>query len=75
MTVHKNIAALWDMDGVIADTSAFHFQSWVVAFKPEGINFTRVHFDRAFGMANIDIIPMVFGKPVPAAMIKRIGDY
>ncbi|MDD5189631.1 MAG: HAD family phosphatase [Dehalococcoidales bacterium] len=70
-----NIAVLWDMDGVIADTSTYHFQSWQIAFKPEGIDFTKAHFKHAFGMANIDIIPMVFGKKVAAAKIEAIGDY
>jgi len=73
--INKNIAVLWDMDGVIADTSKYHFQSWVIAFKPEGIKFTQTHFERAFGMANIDIIPMVFGNRVSIDKINAIADF
>jgi len=69
------LAALWDLDGVIVDTSSYHFQSWQAAFQPEGIVFTRDHFKFAFGMANIDIIPKVFGKKVPMEKIKSVGDY
>jgi len=75
VTHDRNIAVLWDMDGVIADTSKYHFQSWVIAFKPEGIKFTQIHFERAFGMANIDIIPMVSGKRVSIDKINAIADF
>ncbi len=68
-------AVLWDLDGVIVDTSEYHFQSWQQAFQPQGIYFTREHFKHAFGMANIDIIPLIMGKPVPYTTIKAIGDF
>lgn len=71
----KNIAVLWDMDGVIADTSKYHFEAWVIAFKKEKITFTRAHFARAFGMANIDIVPMVFGTKVPLQKLNAIADF
>ena len=47
---------LWDLDGVLADTAEFHFQSWSKALAELGIPFTREFFNAHFGQ-NLSGIP------------------
>ena len=44
-----NAAVIWDMDGVIADTAAYHFQAWRDAFQKRGVKFTEADFRHSFG--------------------------
>jgi beta-phosphoglucomutase len=54
-------AAIWDMDGVIADTVEYHFQVWKEEFAKKGINYTMGHFLRFFGQRNDTIIKDALG--------------
>lgn len=40
---------IFDMDGVIADTVEFHYQSWVRVAEEEGVPFTREKYRRMTG--------------------------
>jgi HAD superfamily hydrolase (TIGR01509 family) len=37
---------LWDMDGVIVDSSSFHFAAWQETFVQRGVKFTQENFRR-----------------------------
>jgi acyl-coenzyme A thioesterase PaaI-like protein len=52
---------LWDMDGVIADSSLFHFTAWQETFATRGIEFTKEDFTRLFGTRNDFIIRNTLG--------------
>jgi len=58
-------AAIWDMDGVIADTAPFHFLAWQKAAQDRGIAFTEDDFRDTFGKRNPEIIAEKFGKDIP----------
>jgi beta-phosphoglucomutase len=58
----KEIAVLWDMDGVIVDTSKFHFRSWRETWAEHGVDFTEADFKISFGKRNDEIIRDVLGK-------------
>ncbi len=49
-------AVIWDMDGVIADTAAYHFKAWQTVFPPRGAIFTEEDFRHHFGQRNDTII-------------------
>jgi beta-phosphoglucomutase len=65
-------AILWDMDGVIADSSAFHFAAWQEAFAKRGIKFTKEDFTKLFGTRNDFIIGSIMGKELPGGDVKII---
>ena len=66
-------AVLWDMDGVIADTSSQHFESWQFAFKKREIKFTAEDFKHHFGQRNDIIIRDAAGRNIPENEIEVIA--
>jgi len=63
-------AILWDMDGVIADSSAFHFAAWQETFAKRGIKFTKKDFIKLFGTRNDFIIGSIMGQELPEVDVK-----
>ncbi len=66
-------AFLWDMDGVITDSSEPHYQSWREAFAARGVNYTKEQFTSFFGMRDDLIIRRLLG-PVPDDEVRAIED-
>ncbi|MDD5127282.1 MAG: HAD family phosphatase [Dehalococcoidales bacterium] len=65
MTKGKLRAAIWDMDGVIADTAQYHFASWQNVFHRRGAFFTAEDFKHHFGQRNDTIIRDTIPKVTP----------
>lgn len=59
-TLHPK-AVIWDMDGVIVDTEAFHFEAWRRLLCEHRIELTEADFKRTFGMRNADILQHFLG--------------
>lgn len=53
---------IWDMDGVLVDTTRYHYQSWLEILKGIRNDFSWEEFASSFGMRNDLIIPKVFKK-------------
>jgi beta-phosphoglucomutase family hydrolase len=66
-------AVIWDMDGVIADTGPYHFQSWQYALNTQGIRFTEDDFQRIFGHRNDTIIRNMVAKDIDQTEVDRIA--
>ncbi len=66
-------AILWDMDGVLADTSPLHFTTWEVVLSNEGISFDRQQFHKIYGLKNHDLLPFLAGRPIDPQEIERIA--
>ncbi len=66
-------AILWDMDGVLADTSPLHFATWEWVLNGEGIPFDRQQFHKIYGLKNRDLLPYLAGKPMDPEYIERIA--
>jgi beta-phosphoglucomutase len=66
-------AVIWDMDGVIADTSAYHFRAWRETFAKRGIDFTEEDFRRGFGVRNDAIIRNIVAKKTTGDEIETIA--
>jgi HAD superfamily hydrolase (TIGR01509 family) len=66
-------AILWDMDGVLADTSPLHFATWEQVLNEEGIPFDRHQFHKIYGLKNRDLLPYLAGKPVDPQWAERIA--
>jgi beta-phosphoglucomutase family hydrolase len=52
---------LWDMDGVIVDSNAFHFAAWQETFAKRGIEVTKEGFNKLFGIRNDSITRNILG--------------
>jgi HAD superfamily hydrolase (TIGR01509 family) len=57
-------AILWDMDGVLADTSQLHFETWERVLTEQGIPFDRQKFHMIYGLKNGDLLPLLTDKPM-----------
>ncbi|MFC1872534.1 HAD family hydrolase [Chloroflexota bacterium] len=67
-------AAIWDMDGVIADTGIFHYEAWRRSFAKRGVAYTEADFWCYFGQRNDNIIHAALGATVTAKQITEIAD-
>jgi beta-phosphoglucomutase len=70
----KPSGILWDMDGVLVDTGAGHYQSWLDVLAPYGIVLDQATFNMTFGMNNQTIIHRLFGNDFPDDELSRISD-
>lgn len=70
-----DIAAIWDMDGVLVDTGELHYRSWVEALAAEGVSIMRHDFESSFGQNNTSILQRWLGADTPQATIDRIGNH
>jgi HAD superfamily hydrolase (TIGR01509 family) len=66
---------LWDMDGVLVETSEAHYRSWLAAAEHFNFHFNRELFLRYYGMNNAGTLRGVLGEAVSADLIKKIGIY
>ncbi|MBC8159810.1 MAG: beta-phosphoglucomutase family hydrolase [Roseiflexaceae bacterium] len=67
-------AALWDMDGTLLDSAAYHWQAWHDTFAAEGRPLTYEEFVASFGQRNDTILRGLLGDDLPDAELARIGD-
>jgi beta-phosphoglucomutase family hydrolase len=72
--MHSLKAVLWDMDGVLADTSQLHFETWEIIFAEYGIPFDRQKFHQIYGLKNRDFLPFLAGEPLEVDWIDRIAN-
>lgn len=65
---------IFDMDGVLVDSTEAHYQAWKRVGEAAGHPYSRDAFLRTFGMHNNQSIPAWFGRPVPEAEIRDLAD-
>lgn len=61
----EECAVIFDVDGVIVDTAAYHYQAFVEFGKEAGYTITEQQFRATFGCHNRDIFALLFGRSVP----------
>lgn len=57
----RSYGALFDMDGVLVDSTEAHYEAWRMLGEEVGAPFARQFFDETFGMTNFSIIPKWLG--------------
>ncbi len=69
-------AVLWDMDGVLVDTTELHYQSWNAVLQPYDLGSIWSHdfFIRTFGWGNTAIINKMFNNPDEAFIDKLANE-
>lgn len=62
----KPFALIFDMDGVIADTAAFHEKAWLTFCKKHKVAITSKLFrDQLFGRSNRETLRILFSRDLP----------
>ncbi len=71
----KNLmGVIFDLDGVLIDTSQFHKDAWYMMTQEEGLTFSDELFYSTFGMQNYQIIPMIANCDLADKEISRMSD-
>jgi beta-phosphoglucomutase len=65
---------IFDMDGVLVDSFAPHYESWRITSERRGHDLSETLFRSVFGRTNAAIAPVITGAPVPDDEVERWGD-
>ncbi|MFW9826042.1 MAG: HAD family hydrolase [Candidatus Thorarchaeota archaeon] len=68
---YSKFCVIFDMDGVLADTSSIHFESWVKLAEEIGITFTKSFFERTFGQQSPSIVRELVGQEADELLIRN----
>ncbi len=67
-------AILWDMDGVLADTTQLHFETWERILGEQGIPFDRQKFHLIYGLKNRDLLPYLTDRQLEPERVEWIAE-
>jgi beta-phosphoglucomutase len=67
-------AVLWDLDGTLVDSEAFHWQSWQFALEADGVDVTFAQFKASFGQRNDRILRVWLGAEATDERIARVAE-
>jgi len=59
------MGVIFDMDGVLIDSGAAHWESWRIVAEEDGVNFTEEAFWATFGMVSDVIVARYWGENPP----------
>ena len=65
---------LFDLDGVLVNSTEAHLASFVKLGEEVGYTMPREQFRGLFGRHNADIFPILFGHPLPAAQLAELAE-
>lgn len=71
---HALQAIIWDLDGVIVDSSEQHRRSWQQLASETGVTFTDEDFWASFGRSNAAIIPLHWGAHLSPTQIDDLAN-
>ena len=74
MSENRLEAVVWDLDGVIADTAAYHYRAWRDVFKKRGVAYSLAAFMPYFGRRHDTIIRAVLGDRLPQEELDAITE-
>ena len=64
---------LWDLDGVLIESSQEHLDSWISVLPRFGLTMSRELHEQTFGMNNREILTIMLGEPPEADLLRRIS--
>jgi beta-phosphoglucomutase len=67
-------AIIWDMDGVIVDSSDEHRRAWQQLAAEEGVAFSDADFWSTFGWSNAAIIPRFWGANLSREQVDALAN-
>lgn len=65
-------AVLWDLDGTLIDSMAYHLETWNDVLQPLGYHFSVESFPPTIGLRNTEIVRDYLKIDRPAAEIEQI---
>ncbi|MCC7291051.1 MAG: HAD family phosphatase [Phycisphaerales bacterium] len=65
---------IFDLDGVLIDSAAAHLESWRRLASRHGLSVSDAQFSQTFGRQNRDIIPILWGQPLPPDEVAALAD-
>jgi beta-phosphoglucomutase len=70
----QKLGVIFDMDGVLVDSSDAHYRAWSRLGEELGKPHPREIFEQTFGMHNRQIIPLWLGKDIPPEEVERLSE-
>ncbi len=64
---------LWDLDGVLIESSQQHLESWMNVLPRFGMTMSRELHEQTFGMNNKEILTIMLGEPPEADFLRRVS--
>jgi beta-phosphoglucomutase family hydrolase len=74
LSLKKNYAVIFDMDGVIVDNMEYHKAAWKKFIHKYAPNTDLEKFSRHFGKTNADLIKILFSQPLKQDRIHRLAE-
>ncbi|MFW9949507.1 MAG: HAD family hydrolase [Candidatus Thorarchaeota archaeon] len=68
---YSDYCIIFDMDGVLADTGPFHFESWVKLGREIGVEFTKELFNQTFGQQSPFITRKLVGPEKEQKLVEK----
>lgn len=65
---------IFDLDGVLVDSSALHLRSWQIVGAERGFEMTEEIFWKTFGMPNRQIFPYLFDRELSAEEERELSE-
>jgi beta-phosphoglucomutase family hydrolase len=72
LTLARGLALIFDMDGVLLDSTRMHMRAWVMYLERNGIADTSVIY-RMLGKRNDEIVRDIFGHDLPEQALREHG--
>jgi beta-phosphoglucomutase len=69
-----NLAAIFDMDGVLVDSYHAHFESWRLMFAESGRGYGEAAFAADFGRTSRDILRRTFGDDLSDTKVREMDE-
>jgi beta-phosphoglucomutase len=70
----SDLAAIFDVDGVLIDSYAAHFESWRQLYAELGAAYSEAEFAADFGRTSRDILRRKFSNELSDARIRELDD-
>ena len=69
----SQIGVIWDLDGVLIESSQQHLESWMRVLPRFGLSMSMELHEQTFGMNNKEILTIMLGEPPEADLLRRIS--
>lgn len=69
----KNKAVIWDLDGTLIDSAAYHWEAWQFVMAAENFSLSYDDYVADFGKRNAEILRGRLGENLPDDTIHRIS--
>lgn len=71
----KELAIIFDMDGVIVDNHQYHLQSWLSFFERQGIHMSEAEYkEKVNGRVMRTVLTQVLNRPLSDQEIRTLGE-